>query len=156
LLLWTTTGDSDWYAIRGSAIYLISIDEPSILPVTTSTQAPSRPVWAPDGIHFAYVDRGTALHVRIRTGIGDSILELPNKGNGVITWGPGGVGILVPALDLADPSMLAPVGDRLGPVEPITVAIDGAYQATDFQWGPITMPDPALYDPLASPVSMTP
>ena len=151
LLLWTTTGDSDWYALRGSAIYLISLADGSVLPITTATQAPSRPVWSPDGIHFAYLDRGSSLHVRIRTGIGESTLELPNKGSGVITWGPGGVGIMVPALDLADPSMLVPVGDRLGPVDPITVLVDDSFQATDFQWGPITVPDPALYDPLASP-----
>jgi hypothetical protein len=151
LLLWTTTGDSDWYALRGSAIYLISLADGSVLPITTATQAPSRPVWSPDGIHFAYLDRGSSLHVRIRTGIGESTLELPNKGSGVITWGPGGVGIMVPALDLADPSMLVPVGDRLGPVDPITVLVDDGFQATDFQWGPITVPDPALYDPLASP-----
>lgn len=150
LLLWTSSGDSDWYALRGSAISLIAIDNRSILPVTTATQAPSRPVWAPDGIHFAYLDRGSTLHVRVRTGIGDRILELPNKGNGMLTWGPGGVGIMVPALDLADPSMLVPVGDRLGPVEPIAIMVDDGFQPTDFQWGPITAPDPALYDPLPS------
>lgn len=151
LLLWTTNSDSDWFALRGSMVYLVSIADKSILPVTTATQAPSRPVWAPDGIHFAYLDRGATLHVRIRTGIGDRTLELPKKGNGVISWGPGGVGIMVPALDLADPSMLVPVGERLGPVEPVVLPFDGGLPATDFQWGPITVPDPALYDPLATP-----
>jgi hypothetical protein len=153
LLLWTSTGDSDWYALRGSSISLISLDDASVLPVTTATQAPSRPVWSPDGTHFAYLDRGATLHIRIRTGIGDRILELPNKGSGTLTWGPGGVGLMVPALDLADPSMLVPVGDRLGPVEPITIAVDDGFQPTDFQWGPLTVPDPALYDPLPSPTA---
>jgi hypothetical protein len=45
------------------------------------------------------------------------------------------------------------VGDRLGPVEPITVAVDDGFQPTDFQWGPITVPDPTLYDPLPSPTA---
>ena len=49
LLLWTTTGESDWYALRGSAVYLVRIDDQAVVPVTTETQAPSRPVWAPDG-----------------------------------------------------------------------------------------------------------
>jgi hypothetical protein len=148
LLLWTSPGDSDWYAIRNSAIVLVTLDDLQTTPITTSTQAPSRPVWSPDGLHFAYLDRGATLHVRVRTGIGDRTLSLPNKGNGIISWGPGGVGILVPALDLAVPSMLVPVGDRLGPVDPVTIQFEDNFPATDFQWGPGTAPDPTLYDPL--------
>jgi hypothetical protein len=147
LLLWTTTGDSDWYALRGSAVYLVSIDDRSILPITTPTQAPSRPVWSPDGVRFAYLERGATLHVRIRTGIGERTLELPNKGNGIISWGPGGVGIAVPALDLAEPSMIVPVGERLGPVELLALHFDDGWAATDFFWAPYTAPNPALYDP---------
>jgi hypothetical protein len=152
LLLWSTTGDSDWYALRGSAIYLVAIDDRTVSPVTSSTQAPSRPVWSPDGDHFAYLDRGSTLHVRVRTGIGGRTLALPNKGNGTISWGPGGVGILIPALDLADPSMLVPAGDRLGPAQPITIRFEDSFPATDLQWGPQTVPDPALYDPLGTPI----
>ena len=154
LLLWTTTGDSDWYALRGSAVYLVSIEDKSILPVTTQTQAPSRPVWAPDGVQYAYLERGATLHVRVRTGIGERTLELPNKGNGIISWGPGGVGIMVPALDLAEPSMIVPVGNRLGPVELLALHFEDGWPATDFLWAPYTNPDPALYDPIpATPVS---
>lgn len=149
LLLWTTTGDSDWYAIRGSAIYLISIDDRSVLPVSTSTQAPSRPVWAPDGIRFAYLERGATLHVRVRTGIGERTLALPNKGNAIISWGPGGVGIAIPALDLTKPSMIVPVGERLGPVELLSLPFEDGWPATDFIWGPSSAVDPALYDPFA-------
>lgn len=153
LLLWTSTGDSDWYALRGSAIYQIGIEDGIVNPVTSATQAPSRPVWSPDGVHFAYLDRGETLHIRVRTGIGERTMELPNKGNGAISWGPGGVGIMIPALDLADPSMLVPVGERIGPAEPISLSFEDGFPATDFQWGPITVPDPILYDPMASPVA---
>ena len=31
------------------------------------------------------------------------------------------------------------------------VSFRDGFQATDFQWGPITVPDPSLYDPLPSP-----
>jgi hypothetical protein len=151
LLIWTTTGESDWYALRSSAIYLISIEKLTVSPVTMSTQAPSRPVWSPDGDHFAYLDRGATLHVRVRTGIGERTLALPNKGNGIISWGPGGVGILIPALDLADPSMLAPVSNRVGPAQPISIRFVDSFPATDLQWGPQTAPDPALYDPIGTP-----
>jgi hypothetical protein len=147
LLLWTTTGESDWYALRASAIYLVSIEDRSITPISTQTQAPSRPVWSPDGVRYAYLERGATLHVRVRTGIGERTLELPNKGNGIISWSPGGVGIAVPALDLAEPSMIVPVGDRLGPVELLALHFDDGWAATDFVWAPYTAPDPALYDP---------
>ncbi len=150
LLLWTTTGESDWYAIRGSVVYLISIDDKSVLPVTTPTQAPSRPVWSPDGIRFAYLERGGTLHIRVRTGIGERTIALPNKGSGVISWGPGGVGIAVPPLDLADPSMIVPVGDRLGPVRLLALHFEDGWPATDLIWASHTAPDPGLYDPFPS------
>ena len=150
LLLWTTSGDSDWYALRDSTVYLVSIDDRSIVPVTTATQAPSRPIWAPDGVRFAYLERGKTLHVRVRTGIGERTLELPNKGNGIISWGPGGVGIAVPALDPAEPTMIVPVGDRLGPVELLTLHFEDGWAATDILWAPYTAPDPTLYDPFAA------
>lgn len=147
LLLWTTTGDSDWYAPQGSAIYQISIDDRSVLPITTQTQSPSRPVWSPDGVRFAYLERGATLHVRVRTGIGERILALPDKGNGIVSWSPGGVGILIPALDRTKPSMIVPVGDRLGPVELLALHFEDGWPATDFLWTPYTTPDPALYNP---------
>ena len=40
----------------------------------------SRPIWAPDGVRFAYLERGTTLHIRVRTGIGERTLELPQQG----------------------------------------------------------------------------
>ncbi len=150
LLLWTTTGDSDWYALRDSTVYLVSIDDRSIIPVTTATQAPSRPIWAPDGVRFAYLERGKTLHVRVRTGIGERTLELPNKGNGIISWGPGSVGIAVPALDPAAPAMIVAVGDRLGPAELLTLHFEDGWAATDVLWAPYTAPDPLLYDPFAA------
>ena len=150
LLLWTTTGDSDWYAIRGSMVYLVSIENRTVLPVTTLTQAPSRPVWSPDGVQFAYLERGATLHIRVRTGIGERTIELPNKGSGVISWGPGGVGIAVPPLDLAEPSMIVPVGDRLGPVRLLALHFEDGWPATDLIWASHTAPDPALFDPFPS------
>lgn len=155
LLVWTTTGDSDWYALRGSGIYLVSLASGTVQPVTSSTQAPSRPVWSPDGDHFAFLDRGVTLHVRTRVGIGQANLELPSKGSGMVSWAPGGVGLLVPALDPAKPSMIVPVGKRLGPAELLTIDTGDGFSATDFQWGPQTEPDPALFDPLRTPVSTT-
>lgn len=153
LLLWSTTADSDWYAVRDSAIALIDLATGTVTPVTSQTQAPSRPVWSPDGVHFAYLERGRTLHIRLRTGIGERAIELPNKGHGRISWAPGGEGIIVPALDLTKPSMIVPVGERLGPVRLLALHFEDGWPATDFQWAPYTVPDPALYDPLpATPV----
>lgn len=154
LLLWTTTGDSDWYALRGSVIYLVSLEDRSLVPVTSETQAPSRPVWAPDGVSFAYLERGATLHVRVRTGIGERVLELPQKGGGKISWSPGGEGISVSPLDPMGPSMIVPVASRLGPVELLAPKLENGWPPAGFQWGPYTAPDPAAYDPF--PATPTP
>lgn len=47
--------------------------------------------------------------------------------------------------------MLVPVGDRVGPAQPITIGFEASFPATDLQWGPQTAPDPALYDPVGTP-----
>lgn len=150
LLLWTSPNESDVINANGNTISLLSLTDLVLTPVTPSTQAPSRPVWAPDGRHFAYLDRGKTLHIRIRDGIGDRSIGLPNKGNGVISWGPGSVGVLVTALDPLDPAILIPVGDRLGPVTRLSLPLEDNTPAIDFQWGPSTQPLPALYDPVRS------
>ena len=90
--------------------------------------------------------------MRVRTGIGERTLALPHKGNGIISWGAGrGRHLLIPALDLADPSMLTPIGERVGPVELLPSALWESFPATDLQWGSQTVPDPALYDPIGTP-----
>lgn len=148
LVLWGNTGDSDWYALRGSVVYLVDLAIGSVTPITTQTQAPSRPVWSPDGVHFAYLERGNTLHIRARTGIGERAIELPSKGYGRISWAPGGEGIMIPALDLVEPSMIVPVGERVGPVRLLTLNSEGGWVATDVLWAPYTVPDPALYNPV--------
>lgn len=148
LLLWTAPNESDVINSNGNTISLLSLADLVFSPVTPSTQAPSRPVWAPDGRYFAYLDRGKTLHIRIRDGIGDRSIGLPNKGNGAISWGPGSVGVLITALDPLDPAMLIPISDRLGPVTRLALPLENTIPAIDFQWSPNTQPLPELYDPL--------
>ncbi len=148
LLLWTSPGASEWNGANGSTIVLLSIDDLVMTPVTPATQAPSRPVWAPDGRHFAYIDRGSTLHVRVRDGIGDRGIGLPRAGDGAITWGPGGIGILIPGRESTDPPMLVPLGERLGPVTSLSRSPGDGAPISGVRWGPLTEPAPERYDPL--------